>query len=210
MGVANKTIENSKILIVEGKDEAGFIAALIRHLGLSLPQIVQIDGKDKFKRDFMPFWYSGDNSNVNSLGVVMDAEKNQAASTHKSICSVFEKLGIPKPSSPGVLVTTEKIKVGTFIMPDNESAGMLESLCLASITSDPVIDCLNKYFDCFMTMRSAEEVVKINMPKSRLLAYLATKSPYANSIDIAAQKGHFNFENEVFNPLKSFIIDLLS
>lgn len=210
MSIGNKAIARPALLIVEGKDEAGFINALIRSLGLPMPQIESIDGNEKFKPEFSAFWYSGDNSIVKKLGIIRDAEKNQAGSAHTSVCATLKSLGIPIPRNPGEILNSGDMKIGTFIMPNNENAGMLETLCLTSIENDAVSKCIDKYFECFSSQIDPNYYKKINKPKAKILAYLATKFPYSNSIDIASQKGHFDFSNSVFNDIKKFINDILS
>ena len=94
-------------------------------------------------------------------------------------------------------------------MPDNESCGMLESLCLRSIQGKAILKSIDQYMEAVKN-NDAEMYRKLNLPKSKILTYLAGRDPYSNTVGLGAKKKHFAFNHECFDRVKCFLNRLYS
>jgi hypothetical protein len=206
----DKTIkpESSDVLAVEGKDEYNFFDALTRNIGLSGIQIIDVGGKDKFNQT-VPLFVNSDRfwDNVKRFGFVRDAEDKEAQAAFSSICNVLKQCNLPVPSDPLQTAKANGIQTGVFIMPNNQGKGMLEDLCLSSVKSDKVYSCVEAFAQCYEPKIEQNKYIP---SKARLLAYLATRIPVANSLGLAAQQGVWNFGNPCFDKIKMFLSELFS
>jgi len=201
-----KRIESEKLLIVEGKDERNFFAALLKHEHVNGVQVIPVGGKDKFKTELPNLVNMDDFSEVDTLGFVRDAEENQAPAAFSSICSTLMKNNLPAPKSINQVIIQQNIKIGVFIMPNNVDEGMLEDLCLQSINKNPLYRCVDEYLQCCLSQISKNK--KINIAKAKVQAYLATQNPLVSSLGLAAKKGYWDFLNSCFVDIKKFLHNL--
>lgn len=192
-----KEINKPKLIAVEGNDEVNFFSALLKHIGITDIQIENFEGKTNFNAKIKAIVNVPGFRNVKSFALIRDADDLPPQSAFDSIKSSLQKAKLPKPNQINQF-TKFSPSVGVFIMPGNSEEGMLEDLCLASIKSYPVNNCIDTYIDCSKT-----EVT--NLSKSKTLCYLATKSPLVSSLGLGALKGHWDLDSSVFDELKEFL-----
>jgi hypothetical protein len=192
-------ITQSKVLVVEGKDEVNFFVALIRFLNLSSIQVLNIEGKHKFKNKLKAVSITSGFSNVASLGIVLDADDNPSG-TFQSVCSALKYSNLPIPNNP-LESYGQNPKVSVMILPEPNATGMLEDVCLKSIESDIAMDCVNDFFNCL----DDKDIKPKNASKAKVQVFLASKPETGIPLGIAAQKGYWPFKNAVFNQLKDFL-----
>jgi len=203
--MANK-IEQDSVLAVEGKDEKNFFEALLKNLGISNIQIIDVGGKDKFTSSLSTYLQSeGALNQIKKIGFVRDAEEREATVAFQSICSTLNEYKLPCPSELNKVIEQEGKKVSIFIMPNNQSCGMLEDLCITSIKETNIFECIDCFVNCYKKMIYLE---KYNPAKAIILAYLSTRTPIVNSLGIAAQEKVWDFSHECFNEIKNFLIEL--
>ncbi len=204
----NFRIIGSKLLAVEGKDECQFFEALLKFEKIGAVQIIDIGGKNKFRTELPLLMNMEGFRNVIALGFVRDAEEKMAVSAFQSICDTLKKYNLPIPDSINAINNSSGLKTGIFIMPDNYGTGMLENLCLKTIAGTPVESCINDFQTCFLPLMPPAEQEKFNESKSRVLSYLATRSPIVNSPGLAALKGYWDFHHVCFEEIKKFLHQL--
>lgn len=194
-------ISKYKQLIVEGKDQQNFFEALLDHLGLQKDIQIQNFGGISQLRGFvsalakMPRFFR-----VTSLGIIRDAE-NSATAAFSSIQSSLQNAGLPVPTKIGIS-TAGNPKVDVFVLPDNLSSGMLETLIYRSIKRRKVDQCIQDFFRC----SSAATRVHIRNPdKARVNAYLATTARPRHSVGIAARAGVWNLDHSAFRDIRNFL-----
>lgn len=195
-----RTITQSKQLLVEGTNPASFFEAFLSHYNLTGFQIQNFGGNDELrgfvgalKRIF------GFKQNVTSLAIVRDAEIDPNAA-FRSVCASLTNESLPVPTAPGNIVQGPP-KVGVYILPDPASRGMIESLCLRAVKDDPVMACVNEYFDCLNRIGNTN----INIDKARLQTFLASKERSGLSLGQAAINGYLNFGNIEYEGLRAFL-----
>jgi hypothetical protein len=194
-----KAIKN-KLVLVEGEDEEYLIDALLGDLELDNDiQVMGIGGKDKFPEDLKTLKKGSDFEIVTSLGVMRDAD-NDPCGAFQSVCGALERAGVPVPIAP-MQQAEGHPSVTIIIIPDSNRKGMLENICLDSISDDPVIVCIDNFFNCLKDKKRvlAENVI----PKARVRAFLASRE----WLEIA----YFEYlqecmANYVVNPLSPAVI----
>ena len=97
------------------------------------------------------------------------------------------------------------IQLGVFLLPNNEEKGMLETLCMQSVADDPIMPCLDAYFNCMNEVISENKRPK-NIAKSRVQAFLASRKTYKSSVGFAAEKGYWNFNAECMQEIRNFLL----
>ncbi len=165
----SKPITESKVLAVEGKDEEKLFSALRAYLNLPNIEIRELGGRYSFRAKISALKAtSGFAEKVTSLGVVRDADENPAGA-FQSVCDALEKASLPRPTAPLQPVGDAP---QVMILPDGETPGMLEDLCLRSVAEDPAMPCVDEYFRCLE--ERLEELPK-NPSKAQVRAFLASR-----------------------------------
>jgi hypothetical protein len=103
--------------------------------------------------------------------------------------------------------SNKDVKVGAFIMPGNGAMnGMLEDLCLRSIGDHRIKPYMEEY------IAHVKQEMQSNAPKNeskaKVLAFLAGMKESVPQLGIAAQKGYWPLEHEVFAEIRGFIREL--
>ncbi len=196
-------ITATHLLIVEGKDELGFFRAFNKHHKVSDVQIIPIGGKTQFKAQLNAVVNLSDFSNVTAIGIIRDADDSEK-SAFDSICSALSVNNLAQPLEISSFIESEPA-IGILIMPtNNEGTGrMLEDVCLAAVMDDPASSCVDDYFKC---LSEAEITHKDkDIAKAYLHAFLASRKVPDLRLGEAAQKGYFDFNHAVFQPIKAFL-----
>jgi|GEM_PF-223101 len=174
MGKRNmpEAITKSKILLVEGKDEVNLFTELLVNLDLTDIQVIEVSGKDKFpsKLEALVKKSSG-YSKITSIGIVRDADDDPVGA-FQSVCDAMSRLDLPKPKTPLQPVTGPP-QITVMIVPDSATKGMIENVCLASVSDDPAMACVDQYFEC---LAENQRVLSQNaMPKARVHTFLSSR-----------------------------------
>jgi len=204
-------VEKTKLLIVEGEDERLLFSALLKHLALEDVQVLGVGGKSMIKRTVAALVLDPNFSSVKALAVVRDADfaegagqANNAAApvAFRSVCDVLAANRLAVPPKHGVFAPGPP-RTAVFILPDGESDGMLEDLCLTAFTSDPAHPCMDRYFTCLTAAGIAHASNRI--AKARMHALLASRREPEPRLGMAAQKGHLDFSAPAFGPLVNLL-----
>lgn len=200
----NISITEPRQLLVEGQDEKLLFGALARHLGKTHIQIHNYEGKDKLRRFLRTLvGTSGFGEQVESVGIVRDADNN-SASAFQSIADSAAACGLPRPS--GILEPTAgSPKVTVLVVPFGSETGMLEDVCLQSVAGDPKLNCVDDYFNCLEQASSERPRIQA---KARAHAYLASREESDLRLGEAAQRGYWPWSSPAFSKLEE-ILNLL-
>jgi hypothetical protein len=187
----------SKLLIVEGETPLHFFEALAVNLGLNEEiEIRDYGGITKLGRFLKTIAStSAFRTNVTSLGIARDAE-NDAAAAAQSVNSAIEGAGL-----------SEEVRIRVAILPDNDTPGMIETLCLRSVASDPIMGCVDSYLDCVQD-NGVKLPGGIALDKHRAWVFLSGKGLPEKPVGIAAYKNAWPFDNSAFDSLKKFLQSL--
>jgi hypothetical protein len=191
-------------LLVEGADALRFFQALSATLALSSLQIHNFGGNSElpgFLKGLVRI--SGFADKVESLAIIRDAEADPQAA-FQSVCAALRKAGLTAPGKNADF-STGRPHVGVFILPDSSSAGMLESICLRAVATDPAFACIEPYFAC---LDRAGVPRPANMEKARLQAFLASRPRPGLRIGEAAAAGIWPWHTAAFDALRHFLSTL--
>ena len=193
-------IEQSNLLVVEGKSDQRFFRALIGHWGVRGIQIMPIGGKEKLRRNLKALVKAPGFVQVTFLGVIRDADKDPHAA-FQSVCDALQAAGLPVPERPLVPVG-EKLRVAVLVLPKEDSPGMLEDLCLRAVAEDPAIDCVEQYFECLK--QKGLDLPK-NISKAKVQVFLASREKAGLRLGEAAEAGYWPWDNGAFQQVKEFM-----
>lgn len=188
------------LLLVEGKEDLVFFGAFIKHLNLTNIQIREIGGKTQLASRLESVFISEMALNIDAIGIIRDADSNSKAA-FQSVCSALKKSGLLVPQKQTIIMPGHP-SVGVLIVPAGHPNGMLEDVCFASITETEILQCIDQYFGC-LPQKQLDHVI----PKAKLQVYLAAKEPELR-LGEAAEKGLWNWEHPVFDPMKDFLRQL--
>ena len=200
------TIEKSKLLLVEGKDEVFFFNTLLKKINIQGVQVHSSGGKEKFKQEFRVIVNTRGFDKLKSLAIIQDADNDPPSSTFKKICSVFQTLRESHLKPPVRIdeFTDTAPRTGVFIIPDGQNQGKLESLCLSTVCSEPVMECVDSFMNC-IKQKSNLEGNRYRSPKdihkARCRAFLSAMEEDIPSLGIATEKGYWNLDSEKLQPL---------
>ncbi|MDE0518946.1 MAG: hypothetical protein OXH36_05260 [Bdellovibrionales bacterium] len=201
-----KFIKEEKVLFVEGKDEETFFTVLLKKYGLQEIQIIQSGGKEQFSFIFPEIIKIPGFSKIRSLAVIQDADKSTQA-VFQSVCYTLEKenLGIPGEISHFTSTTPQ---VGIFTLPDGKNSGNLESLCLSTVQSENITDCIEPFINCVKQKTSVKNTkykFPRNLNKAKCKAFLSAMEEDTSALGIAAEKGYWNLDSDKLNPVLDFL-----
>ena len=190
-------------LLVEGNDQRNFFDAFVEHLDIAKQfQIQDFSGVDELK-GFLGLMVkqSGFHDTVKMLGIVRDAETS-AESAFRSVRSSLRKARLPVPDRPGERAGAAPA-VNVLILPGEQSSGMLETLLCRTFADTAVDRCIDDFFRC---LGESEAGARIHNPdKARSRAFLATRQFPQVSVGVAAKKGYWDLDHDVFRGIRRFL-----
>ncbi len=196
-------IRETKVIAVEGKEEVFFFSAVLNHLNLAGIQVLDYKGTSQLRPYLNALKSTRGFDRIISLGVVRDANAS-APNALQHVQDALRNSGLPIP--PAHLVPIEgSPKVTVLIMPNGINPGALEDLCLASVSTNPIITCVDQYFQCIQTRT---QPLPSNMAKARVHTFLASKPNPELRLGVAAQAGYWPLDNPAFDDLKQFLNSL--
>lgn len=198
-------IEASTQLLVEGNDQVNFFEALVNHMGISGIQIQNFGGVNDFA-NFLETLASTPEfrDGVGSLGIIRDAERRSAQPAFQSVQDSLRRSRLPVPERMNQCFGISPA-VSVFILPDNESDGMLETLLCKTFDGTQMGDCIDGFFECVSTSIGESP----HRPdKSRAFAYISTTSNPNVSVGVAAKKRYWDLDHPVFDGVRNFLRSL--
>ena len=203
-GATQVKIELPKMLLVEGESDRRFFETLLGRLfSTETIQVERYGGKFALREFLRLLQISPDYPMVDSIGVTRDADES-SASAFQSVRSLLMSAGLDAPDEP-MVATRGRPRVSVFILPNCESAGMLETLCLSAVQDDPAMPCVEQYLRC---LEDSAGMPPKHPDKARAHAFLASRSKPELRVGEAAEAGHWQLNSPVFDPLKSFLLAL--
>ncbi len=197
-------IKLSRVLLVEGQTPFHFFEAFLSHLGIAQEiEIIDYGGIAQLRSRLTALAATAEfRSGVTSVGIIMDGEVDPSA-RKASLEDAVKAAGLKM--TPG-----SKPQVTLFVLPDNESQGMLETLCLEAVRNDPSLKapygCVEEFLACLE--RSGTLGDGSRDAKRVAQAYLATRPRVQLFPGLAAYQGYWPWDCAVFDDLKSFLKSL--
>lgn len=193
-----------KFVFCEGGDDLAVITGVASSIGLGDIHVEPFQGKDKlrnFLRDVQTRPEFSRNL-VTAVGIVRDADDNGGAA-FQSVRDALIANGFKGPDKNGGFVANG-IRTGILIVGPRDGKGMVEDLCLNSVSDRPEFPCVDDYFNC-ITQKSKR---KDFSSKAKLRAWMAAQEDFDLYIGKAAEKGYWPWENPAFDPIREFLRNL--
>ena len=143
---------------------------------------------------------------VKRVGIIRDAEVSTATAAFQSVQAALRDAQLPVPAAMNAL-EGNPLAVGVFILPDCQTAGMLESLCLSAVAEiekaqpEAVLPCVDEFFAC-LNKRGRKAS---NPTKAQFAGYALAYDVIDPQLGRAAQKGAIPWGVKAFDPLKAFL-----
>ena len=199
-------IQQPRILLVEGLNDQAFFNNLIEKKQTPPLQIIQYSEQNRlgvFLRDVLT---KSDQFSelVKVLGIVKDADTNYQ-SAFQSIQGSLRVASLPVPGEPLEVAEPSEAgipKVVAYVMPDNNSKGDLENLCLEAVRDHPALACVDQYFNCL----HSKGYVPRQESKARLRVFLSANPDNPNLlIGQAIAAGVLPWESPAFEDVHKFL-----
>ena len=212
----NLELKSNCLLLVEGNDEYWFCIQLLKSIGFnSNPeqldiQVIDMEGNQNFSSSLNLITKLPKFDQVTTIGFIRDAEQNTATSAYSSTCDSIKKFisNFPIPEI-GEVKSENGLSCGIFITPDNSTCGMLETVCLESVKTNPLYKESEVYVDNAESLLPESDRKKYNKPKAMVQTYLAGQLKIVNTLANAAKRNIWDYSNPVFAGIVSFIRKLV-
>jgi uncharacterized protein DUF3226 len=212
----DRPIKGAAQLLVEGRTPEIFFRSMTEALGWG--EHVDVRSFGSKEKDTLQLYLevftakAAFKEKVRALGVVRDAEAQPAISAFQSVSAALRAVNIEPPAAIEQFGNRQP-RAGIFVLPDGQRPGMLETLCLDVIRwkekeagREAVLDCMDGYINCLV-----QAGVHAKTPdKAKLAAYLAGQDVRDPLAGRAAQQGIFPWGCPVFEPLRTFLSQLVS
>lgn len=238
----------SQLLLVEGPDDKQFFKRLIKHMqskhelppDLSDHKIRKYGGKGKLGAYLFELLQQPNFDYVDRIWIVRDVDYNEKQSHRKrgaplrALDSVNTAIrnsysessrDINPPELQDFMTpSNSQPSLSLLALPDSDitAEGMLESILLKALADDPMMSCVDKYFDCVKEKHSESEVARNREDKNRLSVLLSGKlilRDLARSKDATRELPRYiynmkwwnddTFDDSAFDQAKTFLHQLL-
>ncbi|MGA3267853.1 MAG: DUF3226 domain-containing protein [Verrucomicrobiota bacterium] len=188
-----------KFVFCEGKDDVAVVCGLASHLQLNL-QVEEYGGKNKLPMFLESLQKRPEfaQQKVGSVAILRDANGDANA----SFASVRDALQRGGFSPPKVDATFSKSapRVGIFIVGVN-GQGMIEDVCLNSVSDQPEFSCVDDYFNCISQKSPRAKFSS----KAKVRVWMASHVDYEYHVGKAADEGYWPWESPAFGTLRNFL-----
>lgn len=179
-------------LLVEGNDDQHVVWALCQKY--ELPHnfdVVDCVGIEKLIQQ-IPIRFK--QADIQTIGIIVDADTN-IQNRWVSIKNILEKQGLEIPEvcpSDGLIVQNEDIKVGIWLMPNNEINGMIEDFIRFLVPSD---DNLLPIVETHLTNienRNLNKYAEVHRSKTLIHSWLAVQETPGTPMGLAITKRYLD------------------
>jgi len=201
-----ETIIHKKLLLAEGRDAELFLVWASRHFRPEIDfQVMDFGGITELTNFLKLLANDESYDNVKTIVVARDAETDAKAAID-SIQNSMRQAKIPVPKKPFEYTQDSSLKTAFMIFPGPEyPSGRLEDLCLLTVESDPLLECVDAYLEC--AKAKGEQLPRNH--KSKLHCFLACKKDYAGlPIGLASREKAWNFDHSSLEPFKRIIQEM--
>jgi len=193
-------------LLVEGRSAEILFGTLIDKIGIKDKiQVQNFRGNNELRNFLHTLKVTSGFDIVVSIGIIRDAE-NDPSTAFQSVRTALGNTELYPPNQPEVF-EGDNPRVGVLILPSANEPGMLETLCLRSVSDDSAMKCINDYFDC---LEEHSNTLPKVMDKARIQAFLASRERTIWLLGEAAQSGYWQWDSPAFDHVKRFLTSLAS
>jgi hypothetical protein len=214
MPAPRQPISRPGLIFCEGIDDERFLVELLAFLSIDSIWVERADGESQFQGLVRTLRGRGNFEQLRALAIVRDADTD-AGRKFESVTDLLQAAGYPVPPTPARLITgrfpsatTVTVGVvGVFIMPDGDSPGTLEDLCLRAIEQDQALECTREFLDCVRT-HTGVTCPDQHIPKAKLNSWLASRANPTLRLGQARASRDIPPDSDAFGPIRQFLQEL--
>lgn len=185
-----------KLLVGEGREEVLFFESWLQRLGISDVQVIDYSGKAKLKSFLVTLPRIPGFGRLHTLGITRDADDDPAGA-EQSVQAALGSASLPP-----------ELRIATYIMPGENKAGALETICLETLRQQPVETCIESYLRCAQEAGLRNEWSIGNAAKSRIQAWLSVQAKPGMRLGEAARAGVIDWDASCLGSLRAFLTGL--
>ena len=191
-----------KFVFCEGKSDQSVIRSLAKHLNLDI-KIESTGGKNNLPNFLKSLQTRPDfaQQKVAAMAILRDADQD-AIAAFQSVQDHLRQNSFPVPEANGTF-SHSALRVGTFIV-GVDGRGMIEDICLNSVSNQPEFSCVNEYFNCIAKKSARSKFLS----KAKVRVWMASHVDYEYHVGKAAEEGYWPWENPAFDSLKKFLQEM--
>lgn len=145
---AQRTTYDGIVILVEGRDDYLLIEKLATD---NKPNIIDMKGYSNLAKKLSDIAISTKQfqDSITHLLIIVDADDN-FTQRKQDVLGKLSAVGIPLSSTYqlGTIEEVNNIKVGIYILPDNNRIGSLETLLLQSVKHSNILECADNMIRC--------------------------------------------------------------
>ena len=205
----SSTITCKTLIIVEGKGDCTFLAALLRYMDIKVEGNIQfkvLEGEDKYRTAFPALLNDPGFSQLTAYAYIRDADKAEESAL-QSVQRLLKSNSQPCPERAGSFAIKDELKVGIFIMPGRGKSGSIEDLCLESVQDHAIMPYVKEYMD--KVKQTQQQKAPKHPSKAKVQAFLSGMPKVCPHLGQAASQNIWNFNHEAFMPLRRFLCELM-
>lgn len=190
-----------RFVFCEGGDDLAVVKGLARSIDVSDLHIEPYLGKNNLRHFLQNVKLRPEfaQNKVASIGIIRDADEDGSAA-FQSVCDALRANGFKTPGGNGGFAMNG-IRVGVLIVGPNKGRGMVEDLCLNSVSDRREFPCVDNYFRCI-----TEKSGRIDFSsKAKVRVWMSSHEDYEFYVGKAAEKGYWPWESPVFDSMKEFL-----
>ena len=200
-------ISEEKLVLCEGEADKAIFRRLLELNGCTGIQVVDYGGKDEIPRALEYLVTQKPDHPIRSLLITRDADENWAnalENVKKSLDTVKGQVELSVPVDLDCF-TTSPLAVAISLLPGVQMNGELEDLCVQSYATDPIIPCIDGYFEC--TDMVGVGVEEKDRSKAKMQVWSAVRGKPGEALYYSFKDGKFDafLKHTSFQPL----VDLL-
>jgi hypothetical protein len=193
------SIQQSLIVLVEGKDEARFISHLCDKLGLSKVQCIEYGGKSKLAAFLRSLHTIPNFQSVTGIGIVRDADESSQAAI-QSVRAALSSAKLPAPDAELTLAGAQP-RIAYLIAPGQGRGGAFEDMLLDAVANDAKIACIEALLACVRGSGAA-----LRQPnKTKAWTYLACLEEPKHHVSEGCLVGAWPIDHQAFVGFKTLV-----
>ena len=204
--------DQSKVLLVEGAGDEGVIKEILDAWNLTCPSIKPC-GSDVQVFQALKMYISNP-AQYKTIGVVVDADINPEGRLQRfaQVLNACKRYRVDEktPLAPTGLITdgtvVDAARVGLWVMPDNQSHGMLEDF-LAAMANAVHPELMEESESAISNVESKglQQYTPRHRPKAKIHTYLAWQEEPGRTLPQAIQKHYLDVSSENSRPFVEWL-----
>jgi hypothetical protein len=193
-------ITHQHVVLVEGKDEAYFLAELVKRRNLPEVQFLPYNGKDRLASLLHTLPKLPNFHIIRGLAITRDADRDSDGAL-QSVKSALKKAGLPVPSAE-LTPTSGSPVTAVLIVPGQGRLGMFEDCLLESVATNEAIPIVEEFI---LRIEAVRHSSLSERSKAKTRSFMAAQEPSYDLIGVCAKAGIWPLDHSAFDCFERLI-----